>query len=30
MSAGDGKEVSLSLANQDAPDIHKNLEAVGK
>ncbi|XP_017116759.1 NADH dehydrogenase [ubiquinone] 1 alpha subcomplex subunit 2 [Drosophila elegans] len=24
-----GKEVSLSLANQEAPDIHKNLEAVG-
>ncbi|KMY88080.1 NADH dehydrogenase [ubiquinone] 1 alpha subcomplex subunit 2 [Drosophila simulans] len=27
---GNGKEVSLSLANQAAPDIHKNLEAVGK
>ncbi|KAH8251155.1 hypothetical protein KR032_000266 [Drosophila birchii] len=25
-----GKEVSLPLANKAAPDIHKNVEAVGK
>lgn len=25
-----GKEISLSIANQKAPDIHKQLEAVGK
>ncbi|KAH8393765.1 NADH dehydrogenase [ubiquinone] 1 alpha subcomplex subunit 2 [Drosophila serrata] len=27
---GNGKEVSLPLANKAAPDIHKNVEAVGK
>ncbi|XP_023170509.1 NADH dehydrogenase [ubiquinone] 1 alpha subcomplex subunit 2 isoform X1 [Drosophila hydei] len=25
-----GKEVSIPLANQSAPDIHKHLEAVGR
>ncbi|EDW75566.1 uncharacterized protein Dwil_GK23749 [Drosophila willistoni] len=25
-----GKEISISLTNQAAPDIHKQIEAVGK